>query len=32
MGGCTNCGQKGGCDTRKSEMFAAVDEALAGKR
>lgn len=29
MGGCTNCGQKGGCDTRKSEMFAAVDEALA---
>lgn len=28
MGGCTNCGQKGGCDTRKSGMFAAVDEAL----
>lgn len=29
MGGCTNCGQKGGCDTRKSGMFAAIDEALA---
>lgn len=29
MGGCTNCGNKGGCDTRKHQMFAAVDEALA---
>jgi len=27
--GCTNCGRKGGCDARKHEMFAAVDEALA---
>jgi hypothetical protein len=27
--GCTNCGNKGGCDARKHEMFAAVDEALA---
>jgi len=27
--GCTNCGNKGGCDTRKHEMFGAVDEALA---
>jgi hypothetical protein len=26
--GCTNCGNKGGCDTRKHGMFAAVDEAL----
>jgi len=25
---CTNCGRKGGCDARKHEMFAAVDEAL----
>ena len=29
MGGCTDCGKKGGCDTRKSGMFAAIDEALA---
>lgn len=29
MSGCTNCGRKGGCDSRKHEMFAAVDEALA---
>jgi len=28
-GGCTNCGNKGGCDSRKHEMFAAVDAALA---
>lgn len=28
MGGCTNCGQKGGCDARKGGMFAAIDEAL----
>src|SRR5580698_1099916 len=28
-GGCTNCGQKGGCDSRKHEMFGAIDEALA---
>jgi hypothetical protein len=27
--GCTNCGNKGGCDSRKHGMFAAVDEALA---
>jgi hypothetical protein len=27
--GCTNCGRKGGCDARKHEMFAAIDEALA---
>jgi hypothetical protein len=27
--GCTDCGRKGGCDTRKHGMFAAVDEALA---
>jgi hypothetical protein len=27
-GGCTNCGNKGGCDSRKHGMFAAVDEAL----
>jgi hypothetical protein len=27
--GCTSCGNKGGCDTRKHGMFAAVDEALA---
>jgi hypothetical protein len=27
-GGCTDCGKKGGCDTRKHGMFAAVDEAL----
>ncbi len=28
MGGCTDCGKKGGCDTRKHGMFAAIDEAL----
>ncbi len=28
-GGCTSCGNKGGCDARKHEMFAAVDAALA---
>jgi hypothetical protein len=28
-GGCTNCGQKGGCDARKHGMFAAIDDALA---
>jgi hypothetical protein len=27
--GCTSCGNKGGCDSRKHGMFAAVDEALA---
>jgi hypothetical protein len=26
--GCTDCGKKGGCDTRKHGMFAAVDEAM----
>src|SRR5437899_10726358 len=28
-GGCTSCGNKGGCDSRKHGMFAAVDETLA---
>jgi hypothetical protein len=28
-GGCTNCGNKGGCDSRKGTMFAAIDDALA---
>lgn len=28
MSGCTSCGNKGGCDSRKHGMFAAVDEAL----
>jgi hypothetical protein len=28
-GGCTDCGRKGGCESRKSAMFDAVDEALA---
>jgi hypothetical protein len=28
-GGCTDCGKKGGCDSRKHGMFAAVDEAMA---
>jgi len=28
-GGCTNCGQKGGCDSRKHGMFEAIDDALA---
>jgi hypothetical protein len=27
--GCTDCGRKGGCDSRKHGMFAAVDEAMA---
>jgi hypothetical protein len=27
-GGCTSCGNKGGCDHRKTAMFAAIDEAL----
>jgi hypothetical protein len=27
-GGCTNCGRKGGCDHRKSGMFAAIEAAL----
>lgn len=27
--GCTDCGRKGGCDSRKHGMFAAVDDALA---
>jgi hypothetical protein len=26
---CTDCGKKGGCDSRKHGMFAAVDEAMA---
>ena len=29
MSGCTNCGSKGGCDSRKGEMFGALDEALS---
>jgi hypothetical protein len=29
MSGCTSCGNKGGCDSRKHGMFAAVDEAMA---
>lgn len=29
MGGCTNCAGKGGCDDRKTTMFAAMDAALA---
>lgn len=28
-GGCSECGRKGGCDTRKHEMFGAIDQALA---
>jgi hypothetical protein len=28
-GGCTDCGRKGGCDHRKGEMFAAIDQAMA---
>jgi len=28
-GGCTSCGKKGGCDSRKHAMFAAIDGALA---
>ena len=27
--GCTSCGNKGGCDTRKGAMFGALAEALA---
>jgi hypothetical protein len=27
--GCTDCGRKGGCDHRKGDMFAAIDDALA---
>ncbi len=27
--GCTSCGNKGGCDTRKGAMFGALHEALA---
>jgi hypothetical protein len=27
-GGCSDCGRKGGCDARKHDMFAAIDEAL----
>ena len=26
--GCSDCGRKGGCDSRKHGMFAAIDEAL----
>ncbi|WP_428268390.1 hypothetical protein [Haliangium sp.] len=29
MGGCTNCAAKTGCNDRKGEMFAALDETLA---
>jgi hypothetical protein len=29
MGGCTNCGEKKGCDHRKGAMLASVDETLA---
>jgi len=28
-GGCTSCGKKGGCDSRKHAMFEAIDGALA---
>jgi len=28
-GGCTSCGKKGGCDSRKHAMFAAIEGALA---
>lgn len=28
-GGCTDCGKKGGCDSRKHGMFAAIDDAMA---
>jgi hypothetical protein len=27
--GCTSCGKKGGCDSRKHAMFAAIEGALA---
>lgn len=29
MSGCTNCGAKAGCDHRKGEMFAVIDEVIA---
>lgn len=29
MGGCTNCGEKKGCDHRKGEMFAVLDDVIA---
>jgi hypothetical protein len=29
VGGCTDCGKKGGCDSRKHGMFAAIDDAMA---
>ena len=29
MGGCGNAGAKGGCDDRKSPMFAAMESTLA---
>ena len=29
MSGCTNCQGKSGCDDRKGDMFAAIDETLA---
>jgi hypothetical protein len=29
VGGCTNCGSKTGCDHRKGEMMASVDDVLA---
>jgi hypothetical protein len=29
MGGCTSCGSKKGCDHRKGEMFAVLDEVIA---
>jgi hypothetical protein len=28
VGGCTDCGKKGGCDTRKHGMFAAIDAVM----
>lgn len=28
-GGCSDCGKKGGCDSRKHGMFAAIDDAMA---
>jgi hypothetical protein len=29
MSGCTSCGNKGGCDSRKGAMFEALEETLA---
>jgi hypothetical protein len=29
MGGCTSCGEKKGCDHRKGEMFAVLDDVIA---